>query len=412
MGWQAGRQRLLELVLMLAPQLYGKLSALRRSSSSTALPPPERPRVLLIDHDFPEPDRDAGSRAIASFAGLLRDAGMEVVFWAASTQASAAGRHLLQQQAVVALSRQDTGALQCWLQQEGMHFRASILSRPLIAAMYLPVVRGEIPGPVIYYGHDIHHQRLSAMGEMSGMDWGARWDLHLMRVIEQRLWRQTDVVLYPSNEEATRVNLHHAACGRAGNAHMFPLWTVDATDAAMPLDPGGRSGLLFVGSASHRPNIDGLDWFLREVFPLLKQEDVGLVLTIVGSGMERYQIPDDIADRVRVLGRVDDAALVCCYAQARVVIAPLRFGGGVKGKVLEAIGMGVPCVLTAVAAQGLDGIEVALPVVDDPISYARSLEHLLVDDKAWSKASIDALEFLTLGYDHATHVSRLRGFIL
>lgn len=264
MDWQAGRQRLLELVLMLAPQLYGKLSALRGSSGSPGLPPPDRPRVLLIDHDFPEPDRDAGSRAIASFAGLLRDAGMEVVFWAATTQASEAGRQLLQQQGMIALSRQDTGALQGWLQQDNI-FSASVLSRPLIAAMYLSVVRRQVPGPVIYYGHDIHHQRLAAMGKMSTVDISVRWELQLMRVIERRIWRLADIVLYPSNAEAASVNRHHAASGRAGNAQMFPLWTVAASSLARPSCPGRRSGLLFVGSALHRPNIDGLDWFLHEI---------------------------------------------------------------------------------------------------------------------------------------------------
>ncbi len=410
MDWQAGRQRLLELVLMLAPQLYGKLSALRGSSGSPGLPPPDRPRVLLIDHDFPEPDRDAGSRAIASFAGLLRDAGMEVVFWAATTQASEAGRQLLQQQGMIALSRQDTGALQGWLQQDNI-FSASVLSRPLIAAMYLSVVRRQVPGPVIYYGHDIHHQRLAAMGKMSTVDISVRWELLLMRVVERRIWRQADIVLYPSNAEAASVNQHHAACGRSGNAQMFPLWTVDASSRSRPSRPGKRSGLLFVGSASHRPNIDGLDWFLHEVFPLLMQEGTDAVLTIVGSGMEKYQIPTAAVGRVHVLGRVDDDELVRCYARARVVIAPLRFGGGVKGKVLEAIDMGVPCVLTTAAAQGLDGIEAVLPVFDDPIDYAQSLKHLLSDDQAWSKASVDALEFLTMRYDYVKHVRRLRELV-
>lgn len=411
MDWQAGRQRLLELVLMLAPQLYGKLSALRGSTGAPGLPPPDRPRVLLIDHDFPEPDRDAGSRAIASFASLLCDAGMEVVFWAATTQASVAGRQLLQQQGMIALSRQDTGALQGWLQQDNS-FSASVLSRPLIAAMYLSVVRRQVPGPVIYYGHDIHHQRLAAMGEMSTVDISLRWELQLMRVVERRIWRLADIVLYPSNAEAASVNRHHAASGRAGNAQMFPLWTVAASSRARPSCPARRSGLLFVGSASHRPNIDGLDWFLHEVFPLLMQEGNDAVLTIVGSGMEQYQIPAAAVGRVRILGRVDDAELVRSYALARVVVAPLRFGGGVKGKVLEAIDMGVPCVLTAVAAQGLDGIEETLPVVDDASGYARALQCLLADDQAWSKASVDAVKFLASRYDHATHVRRLRDFVL
>lgn len=407
MDWQAGRQRLLELVLMLAPQLYGKLSALRGSSGLPGLPAPDRPRVLLIDHDFPEPDRDAGSRAIASFAGLLRDAGMEVVFWAATTQASEAGRQLLQKQGVIALSRQDTGALQGWLQQ-GNSFSASVLSRPLIAAMYFPVVRKCIAGPHVYYGHDVHHRRLQAMLAISEVSWRHRWELLLMRVVEKRLWRHVDIVFYPSDEEARIVNEYRVASDLSVNAEMFPLWTVDAELRSAEPSAVGRSGLLFVGSMAHAPNVDGLDWFLREVMPRLHSSMECCSLTLVGSGMEAYQPPAQVASAVRILGRVDDTALEKCYAEARLVIAPLRFGGGVKGKVLEAIDYGVPCVLTPSAAQGLDGIEDILPISDDPDGYAAAVQVLMQDDFHWLKASNGARSLLIRRYRRDYFVGRLR----
>ena len=166
--------------------------------------------------------------------------------------------------------------------------------------------------------------------------------------------------------------------------------------------------MLFVGSHAHLPNIDGLNWFLRDVAPLLDESPDQCALTIVGSGMENYVPPEGSGIRVDIRGRVDDAALLRCYLESRLVIAPLRFGGGVKGKVLEAIGHGVPCVMTSPAAQGLAGIESLLPVVDDPGGYARALEQLLRDDDAWVAAAKAAYRFLEEHYDPRRFIERLK----
>jgi len=375
------------------------------------MPPTASTRILLIDHDFPEPDRDAGSRAVASFADLLVDAGVEVVFWAASTAPSAAGRALLQQQGIIALSQRDTGPLNAWLERNGQAFKASVLSRPLVAAMYQSVVGRHIKGICVYYGHDIHHRRLQAMQTISTGTLADRWESLLMKVIEQRLWRLADVTLYPSVDEAEVVNAHRAACGRVANAEMFPLWTLsDASPMATRVS--GRRGLLFVGSRAHAPNVDGLNWFLREVVPHLQLSLAQCTLTIVGSGMEAYTPPATNTLPLDIRGRVDDVTLRQCYATARLVIAPLRFGGGVKGKVLEAIGEGVPCVLTPAAAQGLAGIEALLPVNGGAVGYARALEHLMGDDVAWSNAAGGAYHYLSERYDRTLFVGRLRALLL
>lgn len=408
MRWSQGKQRLLEAMLMLAPDFYGRWSSMRTASSVPAVVPTlpaGRQRVLLVDHDFPEVDRDAGSRAIASFAELLTAAGMDVVFWSASTAPSTVGCALLRQGGIITLSRRDTGPLSTWLAEAGSGFIASVLSRPLIAAMYLPVVKRYIAGPHIYYGHDIHHRRLLAMRAVTLPSVSDRWQRLLMQVVEQRLWRHADVALYPSAEEADAVNTYRTARGLAGSAEMFPLWTVGPELTSGPAGVLGRTGLLFVGSMAHAPNVDGLDWFLREVVPHL-----GALprLTVVGSGMEAYVPPSSSMLPIDVLGRVDDATLKHCYARTRLVIAPLRFGGGVKGKVLEAIVEGVPCVMTPAAAQGLPGIDTLLPVAGDAADYAHALTGLLTDNVAWVRAAEAARHYLAERYDRARFIQRLR----
>ena len=402
----------LEAVLAVAPGLYARWL----DRGPLPLPPAQdtssaqdgHRAILLVDHDFPESDRDAGSRAILSFARLVGKAGFELVFWAASTTPSAAGRAALLDAGIHTAHRGETGSLRAWLHGPGRAWNlvGTVLSRPLIAAMYLPVIRRSQPGPCIYYGHDIHFRRLQAMRRVGAASSpGARWQRWVMCNVERRLWRSADVVLYPSQEEADEVNAFRRAQALADNAEMFPLWTLDA-DVCIAA-PQGRQGLLFVGSHAHAPNVDGLDWFLQEVQPLLRLQPEQRMLTIVGSGMEAYMLPSPTT-QARILGRVDDATLDECYDQARVVIAPLRFGGGVKGKVIEAIGKGIPCVMSTAGAQGLEGLDAFLPVSDDPQVIATAIQRLMENDTAWVEAASGAAAYLRQRYDTGRFHERLQ----
>jgi glycosyltransferase involved in cell wall biosynthesis len=94
-----------------------------------------------------------------------------------------------------------------------------------------------------------------------------------------------------------------------------------------------------------------------------------------------------------VVGALDEHALLDAYARARVAIAPLRFGAGVKGKVLEAMRLGVPCVATPVGAQGLDDAR-CLAVSSDPAAMAADIARLCSVDDAWMQASRDGQAFI------------------
>ena len=89
------------------------------------------------------------------------------------------------------------------------------------------------------------------------------------------------------------------------------------------------------------------------------------------------------ADRVDVTGFVSDAELARRYAQARVAVVPLRFGAGVKSKVVEALQQGLPLVTTPVGAQGLPGVEAVCVVTPDAGVMADAIVALLADDAAW-----------------------------
>ena len=126
---------------------------------------------------------------------------------------------------------------------------------------------------------------------------------------------------------------------------------VDCGAFALETNEARTGGLLFVGSLDYHPNVEGLKFFTRDVWPLLRQRRGSLRLRIVGSR--------PVAE-VRAMGEIDGVDLVGTvdkvepyYAEAAVALVPLFSGGGTRLKVLEAFAAGVPVVSTALGMEGI-----------------------------------------------------------
>jgi glycosyltransferase involved in cell wall biosynthesis len=135
---------------------------------------------------------------------------------------------------------------------------------------------------------------------------------------------------------------------------------------------------LFVGGFKHYPNVDGILWFVTEVWPSIRAESPDATITVVGS-----HVPASVEDLRRVEG-VDVVGYVPrtepYLERAAVSVAPVRFGGGMKGKVVEAMASGLAVVTTSTGAQGLGAISGRhLIVADEPEEFARSVVELLAD---------------------------------
>jgi glycosyltransferase involved in cell wall biosynthesis len=152
--------------------------------------------------------------------------------------------------------------------------------------------------------------------------------------------------------------------------------TVNPFGVEVPtVEPVARgSHLLFVGSFDHPPNVDAVVWLVREIMPLVRIRQPNARLDIVGRNAD----PSLGGRGVRVLGVVPDLGPL--YRQAGVVLAPLRSGGGMRVKILEAMAYGAPVVTTSLGAAGLAvGPLDPAPVViaDDSTSLAAAIVDLL-----------------------------------
>ncbi|MGE5500370.1 MAG: glycosyltransferase family 4 protein, partial [Ignavibacteriales bacterium] len=132
--------------------------------------------------------------------------------------------------------------------------------------------------------------------------------------------------------------------------------------------PGDSRRLLFVGSNT-APNVIGLKWFFRDVWPSLRADRPELTLDILGNINRAF---DAAPAGVRLRGPVGD--LRPWYARAGVVIAPLTVGSGLKIKLIEALAEGKAVVGTSVAAQGVEELVAnCIVIADDPARFAKAV---------------------------------------
>jgi len=153
---------------------------------------------------------------------------------------------------------------------------------------------------------------------------------------------------------------------------------VDLTSYKLSWENEKTIDILFLGHMLHYPNIDGLFYFCKKIFPLIKREVPDVNFCIIGSNMSDINL-DKIKDKnVHVIGEVEDIRNF--LAKTKVLVAPIRRGAGLKIKILEAMAMGVPVVSTSRAVKGIKCILGRdIYVADSPKDFAYKVLDLLKD---------------------------------
>ncbi len=361
----------------------------------------KRDVILVIDHYVPEPDRDAGSCSVLCIIRGLLQIGMVVKFWPQNLHFSPGYTDALQDMGVEVAYGGDADTFRQWLSDNGDDLDFALLCRPQVAAAVLPELRRRSGIGLLYYGIDQHFSRMRQEAKQLGDHCIARQAAG-MELLERSIWREVDVVLYPSDEECAIV-----AVAEKGVA-VRTLLPYSFADFASPRPPAAEPVILFVGGFAHLPNKHGVFWFIDQVLPLIKARVPAARFVIVGSNPP----PDVLAlagDAISVRANVSGAELRELYRTARVAAVPLRYGAGVKLKVVEALREGLPLVTTWIGAQGVPGLESVAAVHDEPQSFADAVCRLLTDGIAWAEQSTAQVEYAAAHYSELAFRDSLAG---
>jgi len=189
---------------------------------------------------------------------------------------------------------------------------------------------------------------------------------------------------------------------------------VDVPEVCPPRETAGAAPhLLFVAnleSARHSPNVDGLLWFLREVWPRVRKHAPApqCEFHIAGAIRGAWRKEAEKHENVRVLGFIDD--LPAAFRRASLTIAPIRFGTGTRIKILESMAWGCPVVSTTKGCEGLEVVHQRdLLVADEPAAFADACVRLLGNSALAEHIGRDGWQAVSSGYDRAKRQQWLAG---
>jgi GT2 family glycosyltransferase/glycosyltransferase involved in cell wall biosynthesis len=355
-----------------------------------------KPCIVVVDQHVPQPDKDAGSRSMLHILRCCLDLGMNVKFWPDNLWFDPVYGAALQQLGIEVFHQVGGRSIdfEDWVRINGRHVDCFLLSRPEVALHLIKPIRRHSKAKIIYYGHDIHHLRLRDQLRVHPKDARVKRDEAVFREMEHIVWKSVDVIYYPSDGETDWVRQWLGESGLPRiEARTVPLLAFDDAPERPDANLSLRQGLLLVAGFAHPPNVDGALWFVKEVLPQLIERVPDSHLFLVGSNPPA-QIKALAGERVSVTGFVSEDELAAYYRRCRVAVAPLRFGAGLKGKVIEAMQFGIPMVTTPIGLQGLNGAASFVPAPTEVDAMADEVARLLLDDDAWRSQSLQQTEFV------------------
>jgi len=339
--------------------------------------------LLFIDHAIPTPEHDSGSRRSCEIMRLCQAMGYETVLASASDTFTPAGQALRQQGTMVLRGE---GEVSSFLEAEGDWLDCIFVARVGQARRWLPWLVKRYPSlPIVFDTVDLHHVR-EARGARVTRSRVAALRAKLTEARELGVVRRCAATLAVS--EGEREYLQR----RLPTAHVYTVGNIHrlSSDVAPYRE---RGGFLFIGTFLHPPNTDGVVWFLDQVWPRVRPDIREAGLDVIGQDPPpkiRHAAKDGT---VTIHGWVRDVEPF--LAKARISVAPLRYGAGVKGKVGEAWSHGLPVVGTTIAFEGtVDKASPAWLAADDPSAFAKLLEHVYSSEEVWQAASRAGQEFV------------------
>jgi glycosyltransferase involved in cell wall biosynthesis len=220
----------------------------------------------------------------------------------------------------------------------------------------------------------------------------------LLAQSEAQICRQFDRVIAVTEEDRTA--LERLTKGTPSPITVIPICVDVAGTRRLDCDPGSRRAL-HLGTMYWPPNVEGVLWFARDVLPLVRERVPGARLDIVGK-----RPPKSVARLhgrlgVEVVGYVADPHP--SVQRSRVLIVPLRAGGGMRVKILDAWMWGIPTVSTPIGAEGIDiraGENIL--IAESPGKFAAAVVRLMSDGMLWERIAAAGRAWVEEHYDWRT----------
>jgi len=330
------------------------------------------PAILIIDATLPTYDQDSGSLRLITLIKMLVTMGCQLSFFSYERRSHLKYQFVLEALGVEVLR----GNFQQLLASR--QFNCAWICRVHTAHYYIPILRLMNPDAKIFFDTvDIHYIRELRQAEIEDnpamVDQAAKTK---RKELANCLLADRVITVTAEDGQHLQKELPQLTFSVIPNIHQQHF-----SASNTPFEQ--REGLVFIGHYRHKPNQDAMSYFVNNILPKIHAHLPDIKLYIVGSYMTT-KVSALASEHVKVIGWVDKVEPE--FAQRRIFVSPLRYGAGMKGKLGQALSLGLPIVTTTVGAEGMGLIDgETVLIVDDEESFAKAVCRLYTDSVLWEK---------------------------
>jgi len=336
--------------------------------------------ILYIDHYVTEPDKDSGSLRTFGILGILANMRNKITFWPDNLNYTVPYVTELQQRGIEVIHGPHD--FEKFLDERKHVYDIAIMARPYISTKYIDSIKSKIPNcKIIYDTIDLHFLRMSREEAIENKSQST--ETKNMQTLELSLMEKSDLTILTSTAEAEILH-------KENDSLKFAILPNIHTELKDVKKFETRNNILFVAGFQHTPNIDAVQHLVNDIWPIIKQKLTKVKLYIVGSN-PTDAVKKLASDDIIVTGFVND--LVPYYQQCKLMVAPLRYGAGVKGKITQSLAMGLPVISTPMGIEGMNlNDNRNCLVAEKPDEFAKKTIQVYSDKKLWEKLSQNGLD--------------------
>lgn len=345
-----------------------------------------KPTILVIDSYVPLYDRESGCVRLLNILKLLLNLGYSVIFFPDNGYPEQPYTSVLQQLGIEVIY----GTPQRYnLEEKLIKYLPLIdgvwLCRPELCDKYMDLIRLKTKAPIIYDTIDLHFLRLKRQKDYLDPSYqNTSWSWETYQKLELNYANQAEATVVVTEDEKQVLS----------SLGVKNVWVIPNIHEEISLSEkvafDQRSGLVFIGSYNHPPNIDAVKWLCLEIMPLVWVSRPDITVNLLGSNL-KDEVKELANDQVIVTGYVPEVEPY--FQKSRIFVAPLRFGAGMKGKIGQSLSLGLPTITTKIGAEGMGLIDHQdVLIADTAEEFAQAVIELYDHRELWQKLADNSLE--------------------
>jgi len=276
-------------------------------------------------------------------------------------------------------------------------------------AHYIGTIRAHSDAQVIMKCHNVEHELWSRIAGNTRF-WPKQWYLNkeaeMMKSFEFTATEAADGVIFLSKRD-------QSIFGKGGFKNRSIInpssLQMDKYDRPVRKMSPNRFSIGFIGSLDWIPNVEGLKWFLDNVWPKLRKMLPYAEFHVAGRNPSN-DFYNQESQKIYIHGEVRSA--IDFMAEQDVLVVPLLSGSGIRIKILEALALGRTVITTKLGAEGIDAVHGEhLLVADDPVAFAQNIQYCALDDQLMDRLTTNGKAFVRNNYDVLAQTRHLLKFI-